>query len=33
VVTLTQLLDYFEKSGKVPAELVKAARDFIITSV
>ena len=33
VMTLTELLDYYEQSARVPVELIKAARDFINTSV
>ncbi len=32
VATLTQLLDFYESSGKVPAEKIQAARDFIRSS-
>lgn len=32
VTTLTDLLDYYEENGIVPAEQIKAARDFISSS-
>lgn len=33
VTTLTELLDYYEQSGKVPAENIKATRAFLIKAL